>query len=122
MPTVETMTREAWQGLADDWSRNRPYAGQPVKIEGGRKHNGKSGIVVRHEVSRFGDAYRYGDSISHQFRDIVGRYGWRCLVRFDDGSTAWLNAEHCEVQTPAAEAQRAKEREIGIRPPKEEGR
>lgn len=99
MACITSDNRDIWQKLADGLSAQRPYAGRRVTIVGGRKHKDKVGTVIRHQHDQYSDAYRYGNDAHHHLRDLRGRSGWVCLVRFDDGSTGWVKADytHCHI-------------------------
>lgn len=96
MSCINADTRSAWQELAKEASKQRPHTGRRVRITGGRKHVGKVGTVIRHQISRFTHAYRYGNDASHHLRDLNGRYGWCCQVRTDLGESFWVDAQHTE--------------------------
>ena len=97
MSAINEDTRAAWQAIADELSKQRPHAGRRVRVVGGRKHKGKEGLVERHQLSKYGDAYRYASEAQAHMRDMAGRDGWVCLVRTDAGETFWINAQHTEV-------------------------
>lgn len=99
MSCITNENAAGWQRIADSLSEQRPYAGRRVSIVGGRKHKGKVGTVLTHMLDRYSDAYRYGSDASHQMRDMRGRSGWVCKVRFDDGSTGWVKADYTECHT-----------------------
>lgn len=105
MSCINADTRSAWQAMADEASKTRPHPGRRVRIIGGRKHKGKVGTVVRHQVSQYGNAYRYGNDASHHLRDMRGRYGWTCLVRTDLGEQFWVDADHTECDPPEMECE-----------------
>ena len=83
-----------WQDLANRASAQRPSVGKTVQVDKGRKHKGKIGQVIRHQIDKFQDAYRYGNEASHHMRDITGRYGWCCLIQCNDGTTFWVKADY----------------------------
>jgi hypothetical protein len=101
MACINADTRDFWNQLAKDLDGQRPRAGKFVEVTGGRKHKGKRGHVVRHELSRFGDHYRYGSDASHHMRDMTGREGWRVLVQcgleqfWCDASKVTVTSEFC---------------------------
>lgn len=96
--TILSEHRDAWQRIANAASEQRPCEGRRVRIVEGRKHKGRSGVVVRHQLSKFGDAFRYGGAANLHMREMQGRSGFVCLVEPDDGgSKFWVNADYTEV-------------------------
>lgn len=99
MDTVFTATnRDAWQRIADEASEQRPSFGKTVEIVSGRKHKGKTGIVVKHQVDQYADT-RYKTDASLALREINGREGYVVLVKANDGSLFWVKAEYTLVKT-----------------------
>jgi hypothetical protein len=94
---INADTADAWRQIAKDCEATRPSAGKRVRVTGGRKHVGKEGTVLRHQISKFGDAYRYGNDASHHMRDMMGRSGWTCQVRTEAGETFWTDADNTAV-------------------------
>ena len=98
MSAINEDTKDFWQKLANDLSQGRPIPGKTVEVIKGRKHKGKLGTVVRHQLDKFSTAYRYGNDASHHFRDMEGTYGWACLVRDNsNGLTFWVRADYLLV-------------------------
>lgn len=108
MPAITAENRDFWQDLANRLDADRPSAGRRVTVMLGRKNKGRTGIVLRHERSKYGQAYRYGSDASDHMRDMAGRYGWRVLIKTGDGTTFWTEADYCLVQgrRPVGEFQR----------------
>lgn len=97
MPVINAENRDAWQKIADEASKNRPFAGRKVRIERG-KHKGKVGSVQRHERDPYQpDAWRYGGEGCLALREMQGRYGFRVLVRPPVGDAFWTKAEYAAV-------------------------
>lgn len=97
MPAINSENREAWQALANEVSKDRPYVGRRVTVTGGRKHKGKSGEVVRHERDRYVDAFRYGNEAQHHMTQMRGRYGYVVLI--DTGTERfWTKADNVTCQ------------------------
>jgi hypothetical protein len=95
MACINEETRDFWQQLANDLSKQRPYPSRLVKVTGGRKHKGKEGVVVRHQYDKFSNAFRYGGDANLQMREMAGRAGFVCLV--DAGSERfWVKADYVE--------------------------
>lgn len=98
MACITSENRDAWQALADEASKQRPYPGRKVRITGGRKHKGKVGTVMRHQRDRFdATAFRYGGEAALMLRDMEGRYGFCCLIQPEDGTAPfWVKADYTE--------------------------
>ena len=98
MATFTAENAAGWQAIADDCEKTRPSAGKYVRVDGGRKHTGKIGQVVRHQLDKFSSAYRYGSGASDALRDMQGRYGWVCMVRNEaDGAVFWVKADYLTI-------------------------
>lgn len=98
MPVITSENRDGWQRIADEASKQRPFPGRRVRIDGGRKYKGKIGTVVRHERSKFDrDAFRYGSDGNLMLREMQGRRGYRIQVRTAFGETFWTEADHAYV-------------------------
>lgn len=98
MPTFTAENAAGWQAIANTVEKDRPSVGKWITVEKGRKHKGKSGQVVRHQLDKFSTAYRYGSGASDALRDMVGRYGWVCMVQsITDGSTFWVKADYLKI-------------------------
>lgn len=89
--------RDTWQRIADKASEQRPSVNKTVEIIAGRKHKGKTGIVVKHQVDQFADT-RYKSDASLALREINGREGYVVLVKANDGSLFWVKAEYTLVK------------------------
>jgi hypothetical protein len=100
MSAINADTREVWQHIADELSKQRPYPGRMVTITGGRKHKGKRGKVLRHQQDRFFDAFRYGNEASAHMTEMAGRYGYVCLVENEANPTDkfWVKADYCQCE------------------------
>lgn len=90
--------RQAWEDIAEGASAQRPSPGKRVRIVGGRKHVGRTGVVERHQVSKFDDPFRYGSPQQHQMASIRGRRGYVVLVRDEAGETFWVRADYTRVE------------------------
>jgi hypothetical protein len=90
---INTETRDAWQAIANDLSKQRPYPGREVRVEAGRKHRGKTGRVLRHQCDKFGSAFRYGGDANLHMREMAGRYGFVVLVATET-EQFWVKAEY----------------------------
>lgn len=76
MSVINDKTREAWQHIADESSKQRPCVGRRVRVDRGRKHKGKIGTVIRHQRDQFVNPFRYGSAASHHMVVMDGRYGF----------------------------------------------
>ena len=92
MPVINADTADAWCQIAKDCAAERPSVGKHVTVTKG-KNKGKSGKVLRHQISKFGSAYRYGGDASHMMKDMMGRDGW-CVQIECDGQRFWTNADN----------------------------
>lgn len=108
---INSETQAFWQSLANELSRQRPNVGRRVTVIGGRKYRGKLGVVVRHQVDRYEDAFRYGNEASQHYKQMAGRYGFVCMVReiqvddddgslLDTGNVFWVKARYLAVDYP----------------------
>ena len=98
MSAINADTASFWRELAKDLESKRPSVGKRVRSTTTRgKNKGRSGVVIRHEHDRFGDAYRYGSDASDHMKDMAGTYEWVCLVREDGGQTFWIRADKVEI-------------------------
>lgn len=89
--------REVWQGLFNEVAKEKPAVGRLVRITRG-KHSGKIGVVKCHQLSRFKDPFRYGNSASHAMTQARGRYGFCILVENEnENENFWTNAEYTIV-------------------------
>jgi hypothetical protein len=96
VPVITSENRETWQKLATDLAGQRPSPGKRVRVLAG-KRKGAAGSVRRHQLSRFGNGYRFCSDAQAQLRDLKGRYGWCVLIRGDDGHEFWADADNVEV-------------------------
>lgn len=106
MSVLNERTREAWQAIANDLSKQRPYAGRRVRIVGGRKHKGKEGTVTRHQLDHYEDAFRYGGEASQHMAQMAGRDGYVVMVRPDAGKPFWVKARFVLCIDDAAKCDR----------------
>lgn len=98
MSVINSETRAAWHILANEASAQRPSEGKRVRIVGGRKHQGREGVVRVHMESKYENAFRYASDAQAHLREMTGRYGFVVLVQPDDGSAAfWVKADYTEV-------------------------
>lgn len=97
MTHMNSETRATWQQIADDASPQRPSVGKTVIITKGRKHKGKSGVVVKHAVSLFSDT-KYKTPAMLSLMEINGREGYYITVKMENGETFSCSAEYAEVQ------------------------
>ncbi len=110
MPAINDKTAAFWRDMAKELSEQRPSPGKRVRIDGGRKHQGREGIVVHHCLDRYSSAFRYGGDANLHMREMAGRSGFVILVRTDDGTEFWCKADYATVLTGSQEP---KEREDG---------
>jgi hypothetical protein len=98
MSSINEATRAGWQRIADDVSRQRPAPGRRAHVFRGRNLIGRKVTILRHERDRFSDAFRYGGEANLHLREMMGRSGFVCLVRSDDGLEKWVKAQNlvCE--------------------------
>lgn len=94
MPAINADTVSGWRQIAADVSRQRPYAGRLAIVFRGRKLRGETVTVVRHQRSKFGNAFRYGGEANLHLREMMGRSGFTCLVRSEGGVEGWVSAEN----------------------------
>lgn len=91
-------TRQALQAAVNAAYADSPRIGRRVRIIDGRKHLGKTGVVVWHGPDRYSDAGRYDASwMSAAMREASGVYGYRIGVQTDDGSRFFVPADYAEV-------------------------
>ena len=97
MAAINQDTQKAWQDIANELSKQRPYPGRKVRITEGRKHKGKCGKVLRHQLDKFVDAFRYGGEANHHMTEMAGRFGYVCLVENtqDPLDRFWIKADYC---------------------------
>jgi len=96
MPAINEKTRGTWQDIANELSKQRPVPGRKVSITGGRKHKGKRGTVLRHQLDKFVDAFRYGGEANHHMTEMAGRFGYVCLVENMENPSDrfWVKADY----------------------------
>ncbi len=99
MAAITSENASMWQALANMLEGERPSVGKPVYVQGGRKHKGKFGTVVRHQRDQFSHAYRYGNDASHHMKDMAGTYGWACLVECGT-ERFWIRADYLTIACP----------------------
>lgn len=98
MPAMNADTAPMWRDLAVTVSEQRPSPGKRVRVTGGRKHVGKEGVVTRHEVNKYRDAFRYGGDANLHLREMMGRAGFRVCVEPECGEDPfWVDADKVEV-------------------------
>lgn len=98
MPTFTAENREAWQSLINDVGSDAPRPGRHVTIEGGRKHKGRSGIVLRHQTDQYWTGHRYESAAQATLRQAMGRHGYIILVEPDEGGEPfWVKADYAKV-------------------------
>lgn len=95
MSVINSDTQSAWQQIARDVSRQRPYVGRTATVVRGRKMLGRRVTVVRHQLDQYDrDAFRYGGEASKHMTEMRGRHGFVCLVRDETGTERWVKAEY----------------------------
>jgi hypothetical protein len=99
MAVINSENAASWQTLANEASAQRPDVGTRVRVTSG-KHKDAEGTVLRHQRSKYGNAFRYGSEGNLQLREIMGRRGFVALVRLDSGASAWIDAEKLFVIKP----------------------
>ena len=88
--------KNSWQILANQISQDRPSEGKQVEVVEGRKHKGKIGKVLQHQVDKFQNAFRYGGEGNLRLREMAGRYGYVCLI--DTGiEKFWVKAHYLKI-------------------------
>jgi hypothetical protein len=97
MSFLTEVPREVLQSLFNTVALDKPAVGSTVRITQGYKHQGKVGIVKRHQRDSYVDPFRYGDSANHHMTVVSGRYGYIVLIEQEDGSTFWVKASYCMV-------------------------
>jgi hypothetical protein len=97
MPAINSDNVEAWKQLAKDLSKDRPDVGKTVLVQSG-KHKDKIGVVKRHMVDRYTQAYRYASEAQAHYRDMAGRYGWVVLIDTGTEKPFWVKADKVEVK------------------------
>jgi len=96
MPAINSENADAWRDIAARISEQRPDVGRIVTVTRG-KHKGKRGKVTRHMLDKYSDAFRYASEAQATLREMAGRAGFVCLVRFDDGTDGWVKADAVDV-------------------------
>lgn len=92
---INEATRVAWQAIASDVSRQRPYPGRRALVFRGRKLLGEMVTIIGHERDRYDvTAFRYGGEASQHMTAMRGRRGYVCRVRTNCGVLAWIKAEY----------------------------
>lgn len=61
---INEETRSGWQSIANMLSRQRPYVGRTGTIVRGRKLLGRRVTVIRHQIDRYEDVFRYGNEMA----------------------------------------------------------
>lgn len=97
MSFLTEVPRESLQSLFNTVAQDKPAVGCTVRIKEGRKHKGKIGIIKRHMIDGYADAFRYGNSATHYMTQARGRYGYVVLVQEENGNTFWVKADYCMV-------------------------
>jgi hypothetical protein len=97
MPVINADNADAWRSLAKFVEKERPSVGKTVTVDKG-KHRGKTGVVERHMLDRYYDAYRYGSSAQHHMTDMRGRDGYVVLIRTET-ETFWVKGNNVTVLT-----------------------
>lgn len=96
MPAITAENAHVWQGLADSLGPERPGVGKRVTVHRG-KHRGKTGIVRKHQVTKFGTPFRYMTDAQMHLNDMVGKHGYCVQVETDDGTKFWTAATNVNV-------------------------
>ncbi len=94
MSVINSNTIAAWQMIANNVSRQRPYPGRTATVFRGRKLLGEKVSVVRHQKDAYSDAFRYGGAGNLMMREMAGRSGFVCLVRNAQGAERWIKASY----------------------------
>jgi len=91
----------AWVAIGEmakgDLALKRPSVGKGVKVIGGRKHKGKTGVVFWHGIDQHAQPFRYGSDMQHVMRQARGRNFYRCGIKTESGEKFFLPAEHVRV-------------------------
>lgn len=87
------MDSQSLSALATTMAAGNPCAGRYVTVASG-KHKGRSGRVLR----QIKDAYSNDKySANNILSGVVKTIGYVSLVRFDDGTQAWIKSNYLEV-------------------------
>ena len=97
MSFLSEVPRETLQSLFNTVALDKPNVGSTVRITKGYKHQGKVGIVKRHQRDSYVDPFRYGNDASHHMTQVRGRYGYIVLIEQENGSRFWVKASYCMV-------------------------
>lgn len=88
-------TRRGWQIIADMLSRQHPCPGRTAIVVRGRKMRGARVEILRHQIDRYENVFRYGNEAAHHMRAMSGRSGYVCLVRIlESAEQAWIKAKY----------------------------
>lgn len=92
--SLSEMDSQSLSALATRMAAGNPCAGRHVTVTSG-KHKGRSGRVLK----QIKDAYSSHDkySANNILSGVVKTVGYVSLVRFDDGTQAWVKSNYLEV-------------------------
>lgn len=91
--SLSEMDSASLSNLATTMAAGNPCAGRHVVVKSG-KHKERSGRVLK----QIKDAYSNDKySANNIFSGVVKTVGYVSLVRFDDGTQAWIKSNHLEV-------------------------
>lgn len=100
MSAINSDNAKGWQKIADNVSRQRPSPGKYALVLKGKKLQNQKVVVVRHQIDQYENAFRYGNEASHHLREMMGRTGFVCLVRNEQGEEKWVKARYLMVLYP----------------------
>ena len=86
----------AMQKIADNCSVDRPSVGKNVIVTEGRKHMGKSGVVITHMRDKYHPNYHKTEA-SLMLQEIIGREGFVVQVKTETGEKFFVKASYVKV-------------------------
>jgi hypothetical protein len=84
------------QTVADNTAAQRPSIGKTVTINTG-KYAKLTGIVFWHGVDKFSST-RYKTDAQLMMQEIIGREGYRCGIKLDNGDKVFVKASNVTVR------------------------
>ncbi len=83
--------------IAGEIAQQAPKAGKQVIVIGGRKHNGKRGVVFYHGRNPYVNLGRYCTDLQLLLRESRGRDGYRVGILTAAGEKFFTDAVNVEV-------------------------
>ena len=94
--SLSEMDSQSLSALATTMAAQNPCAGRHVTVTSG-KHKGRSGRVLKQIKDAYSNDKYSANNANNILSGVIKRNGYVSLVKFDDGTQAWIKSNYLEV-------------------------